>query len=253
MRRDRMGTHSARTAARAVPSVKVVGLGGIGGHLAPALIQFLSWLPEPCSVWLIDGDAYEERNRERMIFQAYGNKAAATARELAPLCRGGVTVLPAPEYVTPRSARRLIEEGDVVFLCVDNHATRKVASDRCRRLDDVVLISGGNDGVDDGREGTFGNVQVYIRERGRDITNPLTRFHPEIARPRDKRPDERGCAAATQTEPQLLFTNVAVASAMLSSFYAWRRGRLAHEEVYLDILLGRTTPVQRAAPRRPEP
>ena len=241
-----MGRSTVRK-AREVTGVKVVGLGGVGGHVGPALVQFLSSLGLPCTLWLIDGDAYEERNRERMLFQEYGNKAVAKARELAPACRGGVTVLPVPEYVNPKSARRLIEEGDVVFLCVDNHATRRAVSDRCRRLNDVVLFSGGNDGIEEGQEGTFGNVQVYIREGGRDVTNPLTRFHPEIARPRDKRPDERGCAESVQAGPQLLFANIAVASAMLNSFYAWRSGMLAHEEVFLDIVIGRTTPVRRAA------
>ena len=246
-----MGRSSVKNVARGLANVKVVGLGGVGGHVAPALVQFLSSLGVPCTLWLVDGDAYEERNRERMLFQEFGNKAVAKARELAQACRGGVTVLPVSEYVTPRSARRLIEEGDVVFLCVDNHATRKVVSDRCRRLNDVVLFSGGNDGIEEGQEGTFGNVQVYIREGGHDITNPLTGFHPEIARPRDKRPDERGCAASAQAGPQLLFTNIAVASAMLNAFYAWRMGRREYEEVYFDIIAARTTPVRRKSPDLP--
>jgi hypothetical protein len=58
-------------------------------------------------------------------------------------------------------------------------------------------------------------------------------------------PSEAGCAVALASAPQLLFTNAAVASAMLGSFYAWREGNLAWEEVYLDIAVGRQNPVAR--------
>jgi len=34
-----------------------------------------------------------------------------------------------------------------------------------------------------------------------------------------------------QAAPQLLFTNLAVASAMLNAFYAWRQGKLQYGEV----------------------
>jgi hypothetical protein len=44
---------------------------------------------------------------------------------------------------------------------------------------------------------------------------------------------------------QLLFTNAAVASALLGAFYAWRQGVLAYEEAYIDVLAGRQLPVQR--------
>jgi molybdopterin/thiamine biosynthesis adenylyltransferase len=233
-----------------IKAVKIIGLGGIGAPVAQAIMQFLSarWVPGP--VWLIDGDSYEERNRDRVLFEAYDNKAMAKAQELAHAVGSRVTLLPVPEYVTPRNVRRLIDAGDIVFLCVDNHATRKLVSNRCRRLRDVALFSGGNDGMAGGQEGTFGNVQVYVRQEGRDRTNPLTRFHPEISQPQDNRPDELGCAALVEAAPQLLFTNLAVAAAMLGAFYAWLHDTLSYEELYLDIALGRLTPVARRARHR---
>ena len=198
-------------------------------------------------MWLVDGDSYEERNRERVVFQSYDNKAVTKAREFATVTNGRVTVVPVPRYVTSGNARSLIEEGDIIFLCVDNHATRKAVSNRCGKLGDITLFSGGNDGIEEEQEGTFGNVQIYLREGGRDVSNSLTRFHPEIARPGDKNPAQVGCAVlAAQTAPQLLFTNLAVASAMLGAFYSWLHGKLSYEEVYLDISLGQMTPVKRA-------
>jgi hypothetical protein len=131
----------------------------------------------------------------------------------------------------------------VVFLGVDNHKTRRLVSDHCQALEDITLISGGNDFTD-------GNVQVYLRSSGRDVTLPLTRFHPEIADPRDRSPHEMSCDELSQeAAPQLLFMNLAVASAMLNAFYAWQLGKLEYGEVYLDILQGKASP----SPRRPIP
>jgi hypothetical protein len=148
--------------------------------------------------------------------------------------------------VTPYNVYRLLGERDIVFLAVDNHATRRSVSNRCRKVHDIVLISGGNDGIEHGRNGTFGNVMIYERVAGRDITHPLTRFHPEIAKPRDKRPDEIGCLALAHSSPQLLFTNLAVAAAMLGTFYVWLTGRRHYEELFLDLMSGKMQSVARA-------
>jgi len=228
-------------------SVKVIGLGGIGSSVAQGLTQFLASHRLPCTLWLIDGDSYEERNRDRVLFQTFDNKAISKASEFARVASGALTILPVPKYLGPGNVRRLVEERDVIFLCVDNHSTRRSVSNRCRKLANVLLISGGNDGIEDGRPGTFGNVMVYIRAAGRDQTSPLTRFHPEIARPADRRPDQQSCGELAQsTAPQLLFTNLAVASAMLGTFYSWLSETLDYEEIFLDIAQGKMTSVTRS-------
>ena len=229
-------------------AIKVVGLGGIRAILARVVAQFLAYGRPDCTLFFIDGDQYEEKNRTRVLFEKAGNKAIVQSQYLSGLLDGVPPIVPVPGYLTPQNARRLIEERDVVFLCVDNHATRKTVADSVmrRRLQDIVLISGGNDGIENGQKGTFGNVMVHIREQGRDVTNPLTRFHDEIARPGDKRPDQLGCADLAQSAPQLLLTNFAVAAAMLNPFYSWLTGRLGYEELFLDISEGRMHPVQRA-------
>lgn len=227
-------------------SVKVIGLGGVGSPVAQALVQFLGFNSHGAGpLFLIDGDAYEEKNRSRVVFQTGGNKAISKAQELSSMHGDAVAIVPVPRYVTPHNIARLVGDGDCIFLAVDNHATRRSVSHRCRKLRDVVLISGGNDGIEDRRDGTFGNVMIYERSGGRDVTSPLTRFHPEIARPTDKRPDELGCAALAQSAPQLLFTNLAVAAAMLGAFYAWLVQRMEYEEVFLDIVQQRMHPVRR--------
>src|SRR5262249_26965442 len=137
----------------------------------------------------------------------------------------------------------LLRPGDYVFLCVDNHPTRKLVSEQCGRLPVVALFSGGNEGVDPPREhGTYGNVQVYIRQDGKDLTVPLTRFHPEIANPKGKLPTDASCVELAASTPQILFTNLAVASALLNAFFTYTCSRLAYQEVKLDILEARMLP-----------
>lgn len=218
--------------------IKVIGIGGIGCALLPHLARYLQANGEGARLTLVDGDAFEIRNSDRQAFPELGNKAKVKASELARQF-DGLSCRAMPEFVTPETVRRIIRSGDVVFLAVDNHRTRRLVSDHCRVLPEVTLISGGNDYTD-------GNVQVYIRLAGRDVTSPLTSFHPEIADPRDRSPHEMSCdELSQQAAPQLLFTNLAVASAMLNAFYAWRQGKLQYGEVYLDILEGKASPVQR--------
>ena len=156
-----------------------------------------------------------------------------------------------PEYVSAENAGRLILPGDYVFLCVDNHATRRLVSERCQALADVTLLSGGNDGVEPpARLGTYGNVQAALRRQGRDVTVPITRFHPEIARAEGGSPGGPNCGQLAVTTPQILFTNLAVASAMLSTFFLLTCGRLTYQELQLDILEGRSALFCRSKARR---
>lgn len=224
--------------------IKVVGLGGIGCIVHQYLTVFLKGLDRPLRLVLIDGDRFEVANSRRMVFQKVGNKAEVKAAEtVAWLGASDVSVAAVPEYVTPENIARLIRPGDHVFLCVDNHPTRKLVSDHCAGLADVALFSGGNEGVDPPRErGTYGNVQVYLRRDGRDLTAPLTRFHPEIANPKGKMPSQLSCAELAVSTPQILFTNLAVASAMLGAFFAYACGRLTYQEVKLDVLEARMLP-----------
>ena len=224
----------------------VIGLGGVGGIVLRSLVSYLRHRAKPCVVYAVDGDSYEERNRDRQFFSRLGPKAEVLAEDLSRDYGDGVTILPVPHYFTPARARHLIDSGDVVFCAPDNHATRRAVSARCQRLSEVALFSGGNDGVVDGKTGTCGNVQIYLRIDGRNVTNPITAFHPEIAKPADRLPTQQGCGELAASAPQLLFANLAVASALLGAFYAWRQDRLDYEEAYFDLLTGRCVPVKRA-------
>jgi molybdopterin/thiamine biosynthesis adenylyltransferase len=224
--------------------IKVIGIGGIGCALLPHLARYLQASGEAARLTLVDGDAFEVRNGGRQAFPELGNKAKVKASELSRQF-DDLSFRAIPEFVTPENVGKIVRSGDMVFLAVDNHKTRRLVSDWCQTLPEVTLISGGNDYTD-------GNVQVYIRLADRDVTLPLTRFHPEIADPGDRSPHEMSCDELSQAAaPQLLFTNVAVASAMLNAFYAWRQGKLQYGEVYLDVLEGKAHPVARPPIQEP--
>ncbi len=218
--------------------VKVIGIGGIGTCLLPVLVRFLNFSSSGAEILLIDGGQFEKKNRERQSFDRLGNKAEVTAERLQQQ-HSRVRLRAYPGYVAKSNVVQLVREGDVVFLCVDNHATRKLVSDRCEDLDNVVLISGSN-------ELTDGSVQVYVRRDGQDVTLPLASdFHPEVQCPGDVNPAEVGCEERAEGEPQLLFTNNWVAAIMLGSFYTWRQGLLEYDELYCDLLTGNCRAVRR--------
>lgn len=219
--------------------VKVIGIGGIGTCLLPVLVRFLNLNAAGTKLWLIDGDSFEEKNRERQAFNRFGNKAEVTAEQL-PFQHPNVYVEARGVYVTETSVVELIREGDIILLCVDNHATRKLVSDRCEELQDIVLISGGNELLD-------GSVHIYIRKKGENATLPLANdFHPEIQYPEDTNPGEVGCAEQAESTPQLLLTNNLVAAIMLGSFYAILQGKTVFDEVYCDLITGNCRAVRRS-------
>lgn len=219
--------------------LKLIGAGGIGTWLFPPLCRYLNYHPEyrdDTEVTVIDGDSYEERNRDRQEFADFGNKAQQTTDRLQAEFPN-LYFDHKPEYLTEDNIILHIRDGDIVMLCVDNHATRKLISDHCQELDNVLVISGGNDYED-------GNVMIYRRENGEDITLPLANdYHPEIQEPDDENPGdveqerEGGCDVQVAADPQLLFANFRVASHMMSAFYSYLEGNghLNYDEVYFNV------------------
>jgi len=158
-------------------SIKVIGLGGVGGILVRYLGLFLASLKRNVRLVLIDGDAFDPTtNATRMYFSTADNKAAVVRDELlAFLADSQLALVAIDEFVTHDNISRLIQPGDFVVLCVDNHHTRSLVDCYCSTLNDVFLLSGGNDGVGPDssgvyRAGTFGNVQAYLRRNGHDLS-----------------------------------------------------------------------------------
>ncbi len=196
--------------------VKVIGCGGIAEWLLPLLCMYLQFQLPETEVTILDGDSYESSNRNRQSYKNLQNKAVdkvAILQERFP----SLLLRAIPEFITDKNVYQHIEENDIVLVCVDNHASRKLISARCEDLDNVRLISGGN-----GETKT--TVQVYIRKEAEDIT-PALETYPEIAHPEDRRPDQLGCGERAIQSPQICITNHFVASQMMAELY-----RILHEE-----------------------
>ena len=210
--------------------IVLVGLGGIGSQLVPSLVRYLAFRPEPRpTLVLVDGDAYEPSNRTRQVFPetAIGtNKAEA----LAEVYRG-LTVQAVADYLTEANIATVIRDGDVVLMAVDNHWTRFVVDRHLATLDEVTLISGGNDETD-------GNVQLVRRRNGEFVDGGLAEIHREIGRATEAEFAARnGCERQVEERPQLVVTNLMVASAMLNCLWAVLEcGSVSYSEVYLDVI-----------------
>ncbi len=117
----------------------VVGLGGLGGHIAEQLARL--GIGE---LILIDGDIVEESNLNRQLFateKTLGlNKAAAAELRLRDV-NSEVRCKFHSQKLTDENALELLCGADIVFDAVDNIPTRKLMQRACRELN-LPLIHG---------------------------------------------------------------------------------------------------------------
>lgn len=212
--------------------IVIVGLGGVGSALSAMISRYVNYLSKSTieSITLVDGDTYEPKNEERQDFDALGNKAEVKAQQLSTQFPR-VKFLVSKEFIDTKNVGKLIGEKTIVFLCVDNHKTRKIVSEHCSTLQNIVVISGGN-------ELTDGNVQTFIRKGGADLTPSLLTYHPEIANPIDKLPSEMSCEELASSSPQLYFANLGVAVFMCWAFYNVMNSKkpITKSEIYFDLV-----------------
>lgn len=246
MKPPRNKTLNPRLPANA--SIKVIGLGGVGSIVARYGAVFLASMGTRARLVLVDGDFFEPTNSSRMLFGECGNKAEVVRSELYPRFKNTSLALEAvDQFVTPWNRKKLIRSGDIVLMCVDRHKVRRLVSRHCEKLRNICLISGGNDGIGKDstgrvRRGTYGNVQIYWRKNGREMTVPLTKFHPEIEHPKDKLPGEENCTELIASVPQILFSNLAAASGILNALLLHLSEATHYAELCFDIADGLMRP-----------
>ncbi|MDE2233238.1 MAG: ThiF family adenylyltransferase [Patescibacteria group bacterium] len=224
--------------------VKIIGLGGIGGWLVKAVAVVLDHGDCNYLLTIIDGDKYEDKNHQRQQFRLSDTneyKAYAQANWLDAYYQGSDRLLCKSNccYIDETNIAGLIQDGDIVLLCVDNHATRKLVSDHCSKLKNITLISGGNDAHD-------GNVMIYRRINGRDKSPSLTEYHPEIANPADKLPDDLSCEERIAAgDTQTVAANFMAASIMLNALCSVLANEPTPHEVYFGTITNTASPRKR--------
>jgi len=232
--------------------ILIIGLGGIGTILSDKLCQFLHYYQgglsndenfaremgvdppifDNINICLVDGDTYEVRNRQRQDFSQIGPKAEIKERDLQDIY-GRLSYESINEYVTEENVSDIINENNVVFICVDNHKSRRIINTHCKTLQNVIVFSGGN-GFH------MANSQRYIRRNNVDVRPDLTKFHPEIVESGNDHPNDLGCEELAQAEPQLVFANMGAAFSMLIAFYSEVILKINTEisDTYLDLIKG---------------
>lgn len=209
--------------------IKIVGLGGIGSIFVDKISRYINYSQElNCNMTLIDGDNYNYNNYSRQIFNTFGNKADVKIEELRSKFQN-IRFNSINSYIDENNIKNIINSEDIVFICVDNHKSRMVINNYCKNLNNIIIISGGNELID-------GNVQIYVRKEGTDLTPDLCMYHPEIANPNDKLPTEMSCEELSYSAPQLFFTNLCVATFMCLAFYnVVINKKYKRSEVYFEI------------------
>jgi molybdopterin/thiamine biosynthesis adenylyltransferase len=244
--------------------VLVVGSGGVGSWLSHGLVRQLEYQAPGSALIIVDGDNFEEKNKERQNFHGIGNKAEVLARELQPLFPH-TFVVPQRAWVvesveeasvdeesdsdepiaTKIAAKDLLADGDVVYAVVDNDACRKVLIEAASQLDNIDLFTAGND------DAYYGSIYHYRRRDGQDITiNPLLN-HPEYENPSDRNPGDLSCQERAMLDggSQLVGTNMAVAAYLLgrNSKVILGDEPLTEGEIFFDIGVGLSQSNDRSA------
>lgn len=163
-----------------IPSnIFVVGCGGTGSRLVPALIQFIrsitkehvpsGWLGST-NIVLVDGDVVEQKNliRQNFVQSDVGkNKAAVLANRYAKAY--GMNVVAYPKFIeegtNPYAFRSLLSEAsgldlqhrfnDMVIMCVDSAKARRIVIEAFSVNGDPTVF------IDAGNEDSFGQVRMF--------------------------------------------------------------------------------------------
>ena len=182
--------------------IYVIGVGGVGSWLTPALINLTS----AEDVVLIDGDELEPKNLDRQLFTEADigeNKAEALGERYH--C----------ESITSWFGQGMIQlqPDDWLVVCVDNHAARKDALMECDRCQCNALVAA--------NETWSADCYIYRPEWRRTKLDPRVYF-PEILTDAsgDPRRAAVGCTGEIQRENRQLVSSNLMAAALAAHMFA---------------------------------
>lgn len=225
----------------------MIGAGGTGTHLIGKALAYLdAHHRNEGTDWtyvVIDGDAFEDKNADRQLFDA-GFISANKANAMAEMYNR-YPIIAVPRFIGREDLETLIQEGDTILICADNHSIRALVQERALALNDVVVINAGNELSD-------GNVQLWVREQGQNVTPKLTYQHPEITYIGAEDRSAMSCQQAAQLPGggQLILANAQAADWMLAALHRHLTGDFRKTgrgegwtEIQFDAITGIVNPI----------
>lgn len=208
-----------------------IGLGGISeGYLHDVLLLHQTGVVPFSHIFLIDGKTFSPEKRVRQHFLSDAPRPKAAERvDMWTQMFPDAPLLAVNTFVDRENVGRYVRNGSIVLLSPDNNPTRALVSAHAETLDTVLLINGGNEGIEGKEDGTEGIVQVHWKVDREDRTPPITKYHPEIAASDERLPSEMSCEELARAgQPQVLGTNLMVGWWM--AHMLWRYCTLPSEE-----------------------
>lgn len=228
----------------------IIGVGGTGSYLLPVLMRYLASrtdVNENLYIKIVDGDKYDEGNVSRQEFahSRIGRNKAEVQAEVYGKKFPNLKIQSVSEYLGASNIE-MIGDGAVVFCCVDNHFCRNLLSKHCQTMNNVILISGGN-------EKTDGNVQSYFKINGEEMNHPIEFRHPEIERTDDGDRSEMSCEELHNipSGAQVIFANAMSGTLMACLFYSYVTGRMEPwkvDDIFFDVEQVKTARVVNGMP-----
>lgn len=199
----------------------LVGAGGTGTHLLPALLTYLrshhANAESEYQVVIADGDIFQAGNMSRQLFSP--GLTTVNKAEAMLLMNPGHPIIAVSRYIGKADIETMIMDGDVVLICADNYSIRSLIVDHVKTLPNAVVVNAGN-------EQTDGSVQLWVRENGQNVTPSLTYGHPEIQFTSENDRSEMDCVtlATLPGGEQTLIANMTAATFMLVALQRWHSG-----------------------------
>ena len=182
----------------------IIGAGGVGSFMAPALIMLTS----PQSVTVIDGDKLEAKNLNRQLFTKaeigrFKSDALATKYGCASI----------PKWFDSTLVR--LEPEDWLFCVVDNHPARAAALSACDLFGCSAIIAANE----------VHSSEAYLYQPPMcDTEIDPRKYYPEIltSTSGDPRAASIGCTGeAQENNRQLVTANFMAASLALHLYVVW--------------------------------
>jgi hypothetical protein len=213
----------------------VIGSGGSGGHLIPALARLISYHSntQETTLTVVDGDEYEEKNMTRQIV-APNHIGLNKADAMRDFCnyQGLSNVDSKPAFITTSTFIPMLRKSQspMIVACVDNDATRlaliNAIESTCKEKDFFFITPGNSDGIEEVK----GQALWWGRINGTTIGMNPTLAYPNIETPQDSIPHKGSCALHAPSRPQLIAANFFAASMTLMVIQNLLDGQIVKEQ-----------------------